>query len=294
MTPTEDADEVRQLLERASRIDGSVDVDSQWAAGRRRLHRRRIFGGAVAAAVPTAAVVAFLTFGGEAPPTVPEQPPAGGVGETPITASASEGGTETDDETADLTAVTSTTDDPPTSPADEPDSNAVEVMVDPYIIASSASELADWGSHVVYAEVVDEREVKPRFPMALSEDQTAREVDLEIRDVLWSHLDAVTLVERGESVALEVSPGWVDGQPAVLEGTTRLEVGSTYLVTLVDTYDGGDQYLSYLFGSIQRADDQDAADLRDTLAAETPDPDRGPRPQEPWEARFIRGGGTSE
>lgn len=293
MTPTDETDEVHQLLERASKIDGSVDIDRYWAAGRGRLSRRRAFGAAAVVAIPAATVVAFLTFGGEGPPSsVPDQPAAGGVTEeVPATGATSDSPPSTEGP-GQSTEATSTGE--PDQSSDGQEADVVEVDIDPYLIASGPSEYADWGSHVVYAEAVAEREVEPRYPMALSEGQTAREVDLQIRSVLWSHPDAVTPVEPGETVALEVSPGWVDGQPAVLAGTTRLEVGSTYIVTFVDTYDSGDQYLSYLLGSIERANEDDVAGLREELDSLKPDPSRGPRPEESWDARFIRGGGTGE
>lgn len=168
-----------------------------------------------------------------------------------------------------------------------------EVMVDPYVFASSPQEFVDWGSHVVFVQVLAEREVDPRYPMALTEGQVGREVDLVVQQVLWSHPDAVTPVAEDDRVSLEVSPGWVGEHPAVLEGTQRLEVGRTYTLTLVDSYHDGDQYLDYLFGTIQQASAADAATLKEQVSVLSPDPDRGPRPGETWDARYVGGGGLN-
>ncbi|QDO86990.1 hypothetical protein FNH13_00545 [Ornithinimicrobium ciconiae] len=172
-----------------------------------------------------------------------------------------------------------------------PRGEPVEVMVDPYLIATTPQEFADWGSHVVWVEVLAEREVEPRYPGSLGADQTAREVDLYVRDVMWSHPEAITPVSWDEVITLEVSPGWSDGQPAVLESDTRLEVGHEYVLALVDTYDDGEQYLDSLLGSVTEIESP-AGDLAYQLYAEleniTPDPDRAPRPGEAWDARFMR------
>jgi hypothetical protein len=158
-------------------------------------------------------------------------------------------------------------------------------MLDPYLIASTPQELVDWGSHVVFVDVQTEREVEARYPA----QGQGRELDLRVDQVLWSHPQAVTPVVAGAVVGLEVSPGWSNGDPAVLEGTERLEVGRTYTVTLVDGYHEGEQYLGYLFGSIAPADADDAASLRGQLSTLEPDPERAPRPREEWDARFLRG-----
>lgn len=161
------------------------------------------------------------------------------------------------------------------------------VMVDPYFVASTAQDFVDWGSHVVFVEVMAEREMEPRIPLLSAED-TAREVDLHVRELLWSHPKAVTALREDDIVELEVSPGWVNGQPVVLEGTTRLEVGQQYTMTLTDAYHEGDQYLADLFGTIQPATPADAADLKTQLNNLSPDPDRAPVPGETWDARYVR------
>ncbi|MCK0112946.1 hypothetical protein MWU75_12425 [Ornithinimicrobium sp. F0845] len=172
-------------------------------------------------------------------------------------------------------------------PRDEP----VEIMADPYLIATTPQDFADWGSHVVWVEVLAEREVEPRHPASLRADQAAREVDLFVRDVLWSHPEAITPVSWDQVITLEVSPGWSDGQPAVLESDTRLEVGHEYTLVLVDAYDDGEQYLDRLLGSVTEVESRTAdgayqlyADLENI----TPDPDRAPHPGEAWDARFVR------
>ena len=109
-----------------------------------------------------------------------------------------------------------------------------------------------------------------------------------MRELLWSHPRAVTALREDDIVELEVSPGWVNGQPVVLEGMTRLEVGQQYTMTLIDAYHEGDQYLADLFGTIQPATPADAADLETQLNNLSPDPDRAPVPGETWDARYVR------
>lgn len=175
-----------------------------------------------------------------------------------------------------------------------PRGEQVEVPVDPYLVASTPQEFVDWGSHVVWVEVIAEREVEPRYPASLTSGQAGREVDLHVRDVMWSHPDAVTAVTWDKLITLEVSPGWSDGQPAVLEHDTRLEVGHVYTLVLVDSYDdaAGEQYLDRLLGSITEVTTPDTInEILLELESVTPDPGRGPRPGEAWDARFVRASG---
>lgn len=173
-----------------------------------------------------------------------------------------------------------------------PRGEPVEIPVDPYLIATTPQEFVDWGSHVVWGEVVAEREIEPRFPDALGAGETGREIDLDLWDVPWSHPDAVTGVPRGQVITLEVSPGWIDGQSAVLEGDTRLEIGHVYTLALVDTYDDGEQYLAPLFGSVTESTEPYVInELLSGLEGVTPDPDRGPRPGEAWDERYVRASG---
>lgn len=100
-----------------------------------------------------------------------------------------------------------------TGPSDEVPE---EIMADPYLIAEEPQQWVDWGSHVIVAEVTAEREIEVSY--LLSNGQQGREVDLAVEQVLWSHPKAVTPVSAGQSVSLEVSPGWISGSPAVDQG----------------------------------------------------------------------------
>lgn len=160
-----------------------------------------------------------------------------------------------------------------------------EIPVDPYIIAQKPQQWVDWGSYVVVAEVAAEREIEVSYLLPVGE---GRQVDLAVDKVLWSHPDAVTPVSAGQTVVLDVSPGWSDGSPVVLDGDTRMEVGDTYLLTVADSYDDGEQGFTPLFGSVSAADEGAVAVAQEQLTGLLPDPARAPRAGEPWDARFMR------
>lgn len=169
-----------------------------------------------------------------------------------------------------------------TSPSEGP---VEEIVVDPYIIAEEPQQWVDWGSYVVVAEVAAEREIEVSYLLPVGE---GRQVDLAVDKVLWAHPEAITPVSAGQTVPLDVSPGWSDGSPVVLDGDTRMEVGDTYLLTLADSYDDGQQDLIGLFGSVSEADVGTAATVQKDLSELVADPDRTPLAGEAWDARFMR------
>ncbi len=177
-------------------------------------------------------------------------------------------------------------------PAEEPEEitpsaeATEEIPINPYIIAQKPQQWVDWGSHVIAAEVVAEREIEPSY--YLDADLQGREVDLALEEVLWSHPQAVTPVTVSQTVSLDVSPGWSNDNPAVQEGDTRMDVGDTYLLTLADSYDDGEQDLICLFGSVSEADVGTVATVKKELSELVSDPDRAPMAGEAWDARFMR------
>lgn len=177
-------------------------------------------------------------------------------------------------------------DEPPQARSGPSDELPEERMADVYLVADQPQQWVDWGSHVVGAEISDEREIEVSY--LLSNGQQGREVDLAVAQVLWSHPEAVTSVAADQTVTLDVSPGWISGSPVVYEGDTRMEVGDAYLLTLADHYADGEQQLTRLFGSVSQADQSAVAAAEQQLSGMVADPGRAPRTGEAWDARFMR------
>lgn len=113
-----------------------------------------------------------------------------------------------------------------------------------------------WGSHVAVVTVLGEDYATQTITPAQGgqerpiEDRSLRQVTLEVSDVLWSRENAVSPV--AESAILKVhSLGYSeDGNSAVVvDGWTRMDVGGTYVVALIDDLVDGEPVLDYLDGS---------------------------------------------
>lgn len=112
----------------------------------------------------------------------------------------------------------------------------------------TVQDWARWSSHVVLADVVGEEKLLGRVTDLGPYEQVARDVVVEVTDVLWSNPDAVTGLAPGDTLTLYTYPGYVrfdDGteQPAAADDGPRMEVGSNYLLVLMDDYAGGEQSL---------------------------------------------------
>lgn len=144
--------------------------------------------------------------------------------------------------------------------ASGPDLATLTQQADFYMDVASPEAWAAWGSSVVVATVVDE---VPEAGEAAASDGASSTADLSLRrmtlrvdEVVWSRPDAVTKVSAPGTLAVRSHGFSQDGRSAVvLDGTTRMEVGATYLVVLVDDVAAdGTQTLEYLDGTAQPLD----------------------------------------
>lgn len=86
---------------------------------------------------------------------------------------------------------------------------------------------------------------------------------MTVDDVLWSHPQAVTQLSTGEVLTTVSGDGFdtVNGEKVavVVDGHTRMDIGSEYIVTFVDDVLAGDQVLEYMDGSALTAESENAS-----------------------------------
>lgn len=110
---------------------------------------------------------------------------------------------------------------------------------------------ARWSSHVVRGTVVGEETRPDRSSDAGPYVMVGRDVTLEVTDVLWSNSNAIAQVRPGERITLYTYPGYLvhdDGteQLAATDDGPRMEVGSDYVVAVMDDVVDGEQVLALM------------------------------------------------
>lgn len=113
-----------------------------------------------------------------------------------------------------------------------------------------------WGSALAVVEVTDERSITQTIEPGPGgqedpvEDHSLRGLTLRVTEVAWTSPSAVTQLKRGVEIEVQSLGFTEDGRSAlVLEGTTRMDVGRSYLVVLIDDVVDGKQTVDYLDGS---------------------------------------------
>jgi hypothetical protein len=141
---------------------------------------------------------------------------------------------------------------PATVSAPDSPATASETFIDGYgermFPEETVDDWARWSSHVVRADVVGEEKLLDRVTDAGPYEMVARDVVVEVTDVVWSNPNAIADVAPGDSLRLYTYPGYIrfdDGaeQLAAADDGPRMEVGSNYVVVLVDDYRDGEPHL---------------------------------------------------
>jgi hypothetical protein len=97
-------------------------------------------------------------------------------------------------------------------------------------------------------DVVGEEKLLDRVTDARPYEMVARDVIAEVAESVWSNPNAVTAVAPGDTLTLYTYPAYIrydDGteQLAAADDGPRMEIGSSYVVVLMDDYRGGEQHL---------------------------------------------------
>lgn len=141
---------------------------------------------------------------------------------------------------------------PATVSAPDSPATASETFIDAHgekmFPEETVEDWARWSSHVVLADVVGEEKLLDRVTDAGPYEMVARDVVVEVTEVLWSNPNAVTGVASGDILTLYTYPGYIrydDGteQLAAADDGPRMAVGSSHAVVLMDDYRDGEQHL---------------------------------------------------
>lgn len=120
----------------------------------------------------------------------------------------------------------------------------------PIVTVEATEDIVAWGSYVLAVEAVAESE-RHTSPIGPGETMIGRDVTVQVREVLWSHPQAVTEVKAGEQLSVYTFPGFLQTNertvPAVEEGQVRMAIGEAYVLVMADdTTTEGDQILTLL------------------------------------------------
>lgn len=202
------------------------------------------------------------------------------------------------------------------SPTSQPeDMPTVTVDGSPYMDLADPEVWAQWGSHLVTVSVTAEREIEQTIEPGPGggEDPmpgpSLRELDVTVDGIAWSHDRAVSPVGTGDRLQLTTSSGFdtVDGErvAVTLSDTTRMDVGQSYVVVLIDDVIDGQQVLEYMDGTAQTVaedgtvtggvlDRTSVSALVDVLEHAEPDDDVAPpEPEVSFDERlqdYLQGG----
>lgn len=161
-------------------------------------------------------------------------------------------------------------------PETAPDSPTLSLQGSSYFDTKDPRTWIQWGSYVAQITVLKETEIGntiqpaeggPEDPL---EAPSTRELEIKIDNLLWTNPHAVSSVAQSERLSVTSYDGWtvvdgydgwtvVDGAriPFVLEGSVRMDVGSSYYVVLIDDVVDGAQTLNYLDGTAVPMSDED-------------------------------------